>query len=148
LLQWVENPPPFAWTFAPVPHPADREDLQGIGGGWHFCQWSETPNPEPTAELMRFLAGEEWLTAAAERFRPMSPRKAIAANMTVLQEEPWSLAMAILEIGHANRPVHQEYPLITNAAQEAYDNIIVGNQPAQAAMDQAAAQINEAVASS
>lgn len=146
LLQWVDNPPPFDWTFAPVPHPAEREDLQGIGGGWHFCQWSETPNPENTAELMRFLAGDEWMTAAAERFRPMSPRMSIAEKMTVLKEEPWSLAMDILAIGHANRPVHPEYPLITNAAQEAYDNIIIGNQPAQAEMDRAAQLINEAIA--
>ena len=52
--------------------------------------------------------------------------------------------MAILQIGHANRPVHPEYPLITNAAQEAYDKIIIGNEPVQATMDQAAATINEA----
>jgi len=148
LIQWVKTPPPFDWTFAPVPHPADKEDLQGIGGGWHFCQWSETPRADKTAELMRFLAGDEWMTAAAERFRPMSPRKSIADKMDVLKKEPWSLAMDILAIGHANRPVHPQYPLITDATQEAYDSIIVGNQPAQAALDQAAQKINEALASS
>ena len=146
LLQWVKTPPPFKWTFAPVPHPAGKDDLQGIGGGWHFCQWKETKNPDQTAKLMNFLAGDEWMTAAADRFRPMSPRKSIAEKRDDLKKEPWSWAMAILQIGHANRPVHPQYPLITNAAQEAYDKIIIGKEAAQATMDQAAKAINDALA--
>jgi len=55
---------------------------------------------------------------------------------------PWSVGIAQMKVGKP-RPRHPEYPTITDAMQQAFDNAILGGMPPKQALDEAARRIDE-----
>jgi N,N'-diacetylchitobiose transport system substrate-binding protein len=146
LQPLLKEPPQFDWGWGLVPYPTNGKNVQGISAGWHWTMWREGKNKDATGKLMLYMTSEDWLIPVADKFRAITVRQSVAAKRPMLKEYPWSVCMEMIEkFGAVTRSRPTEYPLVTDAAQQAIDNAVTGNMSVQAATDEAAAKINDAL---
>jgi multiple sugar transport system substrate-binding protein len=137
------NPPPFAWDIAHAPRPSAGERISGVGG-WLFSAWSQSANLPGALEVMQFMTTPEWQRHTSQFGYALTGRRSIAEERleAVPQLQVFLEAMAT---GRA-RPRSSQYPLITEALQQAFDASIFGDTPVEQALAEAEGKIAEAVA--
>ncbi len=137
------NPPNFAWDIAPFPAPAGREPISGVGG-WLFSAWSDSPRLESALEFISFMTTPEWHLHTSKFGYAITGRKSIAEQR--VQEIPQlQIFLDAMATGKA-RPRSTQYPLITEALQQAFDATIFGGQPVEPALAEAQTKITDALA--
>lgn len=138
------NPPSFAWDVAPFPRPANASQAISGVGGWLFSAWSEGRNLEDTMAVMNFMTTPEWHRHTSTYGYAVTGRRSIAEER--LQEVPqMQIFLDAMLTGRA-RPRSSQYPLITEALQQAFDASIFGDVPVEQALGEAAVAIADAVA--
>jgi ABC-type glycerol-3-phosphate transport system substrate-binding protein len=138
-LAWltVDNPPEFEWDISPFPRPKDGKFISGVGG-WMMCAWKEGQHLAQTAKFMTFTVGDTW-----QEHVSINGRRTIAERR--LAEIPQlKIFLEAMEGGRA-RPRSTQYPLITEALQQAFDESIFGDRPAAEALADAAPKIEDAL---
>jgi multiple sugar transport system substrate-binding protein len=138
------NPPGFTWDIAPFPHPANMEQSISGVGGWLFSAWKEGKNLESTMQLMNFMTTPEWHRHVSEFGYAVTGRRSIAEERLAVVPQLQIFLDAMLT-GRA-RPRSNQYPLITEALQQAFDASIFGDTPVEQALSEAATKIADAVA--
>ena len=138
------NPPNFAWDIAPIPHPESTgQSISGVGG-WLFSAWRDSPNLNGALEFMNFMTTPEWHRHVSKFGYALSGRSSIAAER--LEEVPQlQIFLDAMSNGKA-RPRSSQYPQITDALQQAFDESIFGDRPVQEALAEAASKIEAALA--
>jgi multiple sugar transport system substrate-binding protein len=139
----VQNPPPFSWDILKFPRPADGEYISGVGG-WLFSGNRTTPRLEQTLRILAYTTTEEWQLHTSTLGYALTGRKSVAEKR--LQEVPQlAIFLEAMATGRA-RPRSTQYPLITDALQQAFDEAIFGDRTPEAALADAAPKIEDALA--
>jgi multiple sugar transport system substrate-binding protein len=137
------NPPSFEWAIAPIPIPAGGERISGVGG-WLFSAWKSGQHLPETLEFMKFMTTPVWHRHTATYGYALTGPRSIAEER--LKEVPeLQVFLDAMATGKA-RPRSSQYPLITEALQQAFDESIFGDRPPQEALTDAAAKIEDAIA--
>jgi multiple sugar transport system substrate-binding protein len=129
---------PWKVTFTPGAVKGTR--VSGVGG-WHFAMWSGSKNKEAAGEVIKYLTSPYMIKTLASSYG-IALRMSISKEMKQDSTYPWSVGIAQMKVGRP-RPRHPEYPTITDAMQQAFDNAILGGIPPKQALDEAARRINE-----
>lgn len=137
------NPPNFAWDVAPFPHPAGGEAISGVGG-WLFSAWRDGRNLESTMSLMNFMTTPEWHRHVSQYGYAVTGRRSIAEER--LEEVPQLQVFLDAMLTGRARPRSNQYPLITEALQQAFDASIFGDTPVEQALVEAEGKIADALA--
>ena len=143
-LAWltVDNPPEFEWDISPFPRPADGKFISGVGG-WMMSAYKEGEHLPQTAKFMTFTVGDTWQEHVSINGYTLTGRRSIAEKR--LKEIPQlKIFLEAMEGGRA-RPRSTQYPLITEALQQAFDESIFGDRPAEEALADAAPKIEDAL---
>lgn len=138
------RPPKFEWDIAPIPYPSKTgKRISGVGG-WLFAAWRESKKLPQVMPFMKFMTTPVWHRHVSKYGYALSGRRSIAEER--LQEVPQlKVFLDAMATGKA-RPRSTQYPLITEALQQAFDEAIFGDRPVQEALEDAAKKIAEAVA--
>lgn len=137
------NPPNFAWDIAPFPAPAGGEPISGVGG-WLMSAWNDSPRLASALEFMNFTTTPEWHRHTSKFGYAITGRKSIAEER--LAEVPQlQIFLDAMATGKA-RPRSTQYPLITEALQQAFDATIFGGAPVEPALAEAQTKIVDALA--
>jgi len=132
----LKTTPGFNWGWGAVPY--GKVNVQGVSGGWHFNLSGQSKHKYEAGKVMTWLAGDEWGLEAAKRFRIISPRKSICAQLPELKNEPWTTALKMIdETGKVTRPHNTEYPNLMDVAGQALANATVGGKPVKDELDAA-----------
>jgi multiple sugar transport system substrate-binding protein len=137
------NPPEFSWDIAKFPRPADGEFISGVGG-WLFAANRTSSHLEQALQWLAFTTTEEWQLHTSKFGYALTGRKSVAERR--LQEVPQlATFLEAMATGRA-RPRSTQYPLITDALQQAFDEAIFGDRSPEAALRDAAPKIEDALA--
>lgn len=139
----VTNPPEFKWDIARFPRPKTGKFISGVGG-WLMSAWKESERLAQVMPFMTFTTGDTWQLHTSEYGYALTGRRTIAEQR--LAEVPQlKIFLEAMEGGRA-RPRSTQYPLITEALQQAFDESIFGDRPAQEALSDAVPKIEDALA--
>jgi multiple sugar transport system substrate-binding protein len=144
-LAWltVDNPPEFKWDITPFPRPSDGEFISGVGG-WMMSAYSESKHLPETMKFMAFTVGDTWQEHVSKFGYTLTGRRTIAEHR--LAEIPQlKIFLEAMEGGRA-RPRSTQYPLITEALQQAFDESIFGDRSPEEALMDAVPKIEDALA--
>ena len=138
----VDDPPEFEWDISPFPRPKDGKFISGVGG-WMMAAWKESEHLPQAAKFMTFTVGDTWQEHVSINGYTLTGRRTIAERR--LKEIPQlKIFLEAMESGRA-RPRSTQYPLITEALQQAFDESIFGDRPAAEALADAAPKIEDAL---
>jgi multiple sugar transport system substrate-binding protein len=138
------NPPNFAWDIAPVPIPTPESTRISGVGGWLFSAWKDSPRLTQALEYMTFMTTPDWHRHTSQFGYAITGRQTIAEER--LQEVPQlQIFLDAMATGKA-RPRSTQYPLITEALQQAFDAAINGGQPVEQVLAEAQTKIVDALA--
>jgi ABC-type glycerol-3-phosphate transport system substrate-binding protein len=140
----VTNVPGFAWELAPFPHPSSADAAISGVGGWLFSAWKEGKNLESATKFLSFMTTPEWQRHTSKFGYAVTGRRSIAEER--LQEVPQLQIFLDAMLSGRARPRSNQYPLITEALQQAFDASIFGDTPVEQALTEAAGKIADAVA--
>jgi ABC-type glycerol-3-phosphate transport system substrate-binding protein len=113
-------------------------------GGWLFSAWQDSPRLQQALEYMNFMTTPEWHRHTTQFGYAITGRKSIAEER--LQEVPQlQIFLDAMATGKA-RPRSTQYPLITEALQQAFDAAIFGGQPVEQVLAEAQTKIEDALA--
>lgn len=138
------NPPKFEWDIAPIPYPAGTGTRISGVGGWLFSAWNESKNLAATMEFVRFMTTPEWHRHVSKYGYALSGRQSIGEER--LAEVPQLKVFLDAMVSGRARPRSSQYPLITEALQQAFDESIFGDRAVGEALQDAAQKITDAVA--
>ncbi len=137
------NPPEFSWDIAKFPRPADGQFISGVGG-WLFSANRDGQHLEQTLPIMAFTTTDTWQLHTSKFGYALTGRRSIAEQR--LQEVPQlAVFLEAMESGRA-RPRSSQYPLITDALGQAFDEAIFGDRTPEEALGDAAPKIADALA--
>jgi len=137
------NPPEFNWDIAKFPRPSDGEFISGVGG-WLLSANKDGEHVEQALSLLGFTTEETWQLHVSKYGYALTGRKSIAERR--LQEVPQlKIFLEAMATGRA-RPRSTQYPLITDALQQAFDEAIFGDRTPEEALADAAPKIEDALA--
>jgi multiple sugar transport system substrate-binding protein len=139
----VTNPPEFEWDIAKFPRPSDGQFISGVGG-WMMSAWAESKHLPQVMKFMTFTVGDTWQLHTSKYGYALTGRRSIAEQR--LAEVPQiKIFLEAMEGGRA-RPRSTQYPLITEALQQAFDGAIFGDRTPQDALSDAVPKIEDALA--
>lgn len=137
------NPPEFSWDIAQFPRPVDGNFISGVGG-WLLSANADSDNLEQVLPFMQFTTEETWQSHVSKFGYALTGRKSIAEER--LQEVPQlEIFLEAMANGRA-RPRSTQYPLITEALQQAFDEAIFGDRTPEEALNDAVPKIEDALA--
>ncbi|MCS7220327.1 MAG: extracellular solute-binding protein [Anaerolineae bacterium] len=138
------NPPKFKWDIAPVPpKTAGGKFVSGVGG-WLISAYRQGKHIPEAIEFLKFMMSDEWQLHTSKYGYALTGRKSIAEQR--LAEVPQLKIFIEAMLAGKARPRSSEYPAITDALQQAFDESIFGDRPPQDALSDAARKIEEALA--
>jgi multiple sugar transport system substrate-binding protein len=137
------NPPEFDWDIAQFPRPADGDFISGVGG-WLMAANADGEHLEQALPWLGWTTSETWQLHTSKYGYALTGRKSVAEERVkeIPQLQTFLDAMAT---GRA-RPRSTQYPLITNALQQAFDEAIFGDRSPEDALADAAPKIADALA--
>jgi len=139
----VSNPPEFNWDVIKFPRPADGEYISGVGG-WLMAPNKASPNLAQVMPFMEFTTSMTWQLHVSKYGYALTGRKSAAEER--LKEVPQlAIFLEAMATGRA-RPRSTQYPLITVALQQAFDEAIFGDRSPEDALAEAAPKIEDALA--
>jgi len=139
----VTNPPEFKWDIAECPRPADGQFISGVGG-WLLSANKDSDKLKQVLPFMKFTTEDTWQMHVSKYGYALTGRKSIAEKR--LQEVP-QLQIFLDAMAHGRaRPRSTQYPLITDALQQAFDEAIFGDRSPEEALADAALKIEDALA--
>lgn len=118
-----------------IPHP-EGKDTAAIIGGWSFIIPKDAKNPEDTKKFVQFLAESDNMGFFTDTF----PARKSAMELERFQDPILANFKAMLPFGR-RVPPHKNWIPITQAYFDGIQRILVGDQEAQEAMDQANEEI-------
>jgi multiple sugar transport system substrate-binding protein len=139
----VSNPPEFKWDIAPFPRPADGEYISGVGG-WLFSANADSKNLPAALEWLGWTTSDTWQLHTSTYGYALTGRKSIAEQR--LEEVPQLAIFIDMMLKGRARPRSTQYPLITEALQQAFDESIFGDRTPEEALADAAPKIEDALA--
>jgi multiple sugar transport system substrate-binding protein len=140
----VTNPPKFKWDIAAIPVPSEgAQRISGVGG-WLFSAWKQSKHIKETMEFIKFMTTPVWHRHVSKYGYALSGLSSIGKER--LAEVPQLKVFLDAMAGGKARPRSSQYPLITEAFQQAIDETIFGDRPVQEALTDATKKIEEAVA--
>jgi ABC-type glycerol-3-phosphate transport system substrate-binding protein len=139
----VTNPPEFKWDIAQFPKPADGEYISGVGG-WLISANAAGKNLKQVMPFMTFTTSDTWQDHVSKYGYALTGRKSAAERR--LKEVPQlATFLEAMRTGRA-RPRSTQYPLITEALQQAFDESIFGDRTPEEALADAKPKIEDALA--
>mgnify|MGYP005845849841 CR=1 FL=1 len=144
-VAWLRSEPPaFEWDIAPIPVPSSTgKRISGVGG-WLFSAWKESKNLKAALPFMEFMTSPEWQKHVSIYGYAIPGRRSIVEER--LPEEPMLKVFLDAMLTGKARPRSTQYPLITDAFQQAIDSCIFGDRPVREALEEAAQKISDALA--
>lgn len=140
----VTNPPKFKWDIAPVPpKTAGGKFVSGVGG-WLISAYKQGKHIPQAIEFLKFMMTDTWQLHTSKYGYALTGRKSIAEQR--LAEVPQLKIFIDAMLAGRARPRSSEYPAITDAMQQAFDEAIFGDRPPEEALADAAKKIEEALA--
>jgi multiple sugar transport system substrate-binding protein len=118
-----------------IPHPEGKETA-AIIGGWSFIIPKDAKNPEDTKKFVQFLAESDNMGFFTDTF----PARVSAMELERFKDPILANFKAMLPFGR-RVPPHKNWIPITQAYFDGVQRILVGDQNAQEAMDQAKEEI-------
>jgi ABC-type glycerol-3-phosphate transport system substrate-binding protein len=118
-----------------IPHP-EGKDTAAILGGWSFIIPKDAANPEETKKFIQFLAESDNMGFFTDTF----PARKSAMELPRFDDPILTVFKQMLPYGRT-LPQHKAWIQITQAYFDGVQRILLGEQDAQAAMDQAAEEI-------
>jgi ABC-type glycerol-3-phosphate transport system substrate-binding protein len=139
----VTRPPQFKWDIAQFPRPADGKFISGVGG-WLISANAKSPNLKQVLPFMTFTTSDTWQLHTSKYGYALTGRRSIAEQR--LKDVPQlTVFLEAMKTGRA-RPRSTQYPLITEALQQAFDEAIFGDRSPEKALADAAPKIADALA--
>lgn len=139
----VSNPPEFSWDIAQFPRPVDGNFISGVGG-WLMAANKASSKLEQVMPFMTFTTSMTWQLHVSKYGYALTGRKSAAEER--LKEVPQlAIFLEAMANGRA-RPRSTQYPLITVALQQAFDEAIFGDRTPEEALADAAPKIEDALA--
>lgn len=137
------NPPEFSWDIAQFPRPVDGEFISGVGG-WLLAANARGDHLEQALQWLGWTTSETWQLHVSKFGYALTGRQSIAEQR--LQEVPQlEVFLEAMANGRA-RPRSTQYPRITDALQQAFDEAIFGDRSPEDALADAAPKIADALA--
>lgn len=137
------NPPEFDWDIAQFPRPADGDFISGVGG-WLLAANKDGEHVEQALQWLGWTTSDTWQLHTSKYGYALTGRKTIAEQR--LKEVPQlQTFLDAMATGRA-RPRSTQYPLITDALQQAFDEAIFGDRSPEDALADAAPKIADALA--
>ena len=137
------NPPKFKWDIKLVPpKTAGGKFVSGVGG-WLESAYKQGKHVPESVEFLIWMMSDDYQLHSSKYGYAVTGRKSIAEQRVkeVPQLKTFLDAMAI---GKA-RPRSTEYPAITDALQQAFDESIFGDRSPKDALSDAAKKIGDAL---
>jgi ABC-type glycerol-3-phosphate transport system substrate-binding protein len=139
----VTNPPEFKWDISPFPRPVDGEYLSGVGG-WLFSANAASKSLDAALTWLGWTTSDTWQLHTSTYGYALTGRKSIAEQR--LKEVPQLAIFIDMMLKGRARPRSTQYPLITEALQQAFDESIFGDRTPEEALADAAPKIEDALA--
>lgn len=118
-----------------IPHPEGKETA-AILGGWSFIIPKDAANPDDAKKFVQFMAESDNMGFFTDTF----PARVSAMSLPRFDDPILSVFKEMLPYGRT-LPQHKAWIQITQAYFDGIQRILLGEQDAQAAMDQAAEEI-------
>ena len=118
-----------------IPHP-EGKNTAAILGGWSFIIPKDAKNPEDTKKFVQFLAQSDNMGFFTDTF----PARKSAMDLPRFQDPILTVFKQMLPFGRT-LPQHKAWIQITQAYFDGIQRVLTGEQDPQAAMDQAAEDI-------
>ncbi len=139
----VTNPPEFKWDIAKFPRPADGNFISGVGG-WLFSANAASKNVKEALTWLGWTTSDTWQLHTSKYGYALTGRKSIAEQR--LKEVPQLAIFIEAMLTGLARPRSTQYPLITEALQQAFDEAIFGDRTPEEALADAEPKIEDALA--
>ena len=139
----VSNPPKFKWDVKEVPpKTAGGKFVSGVGG-WLESAYKAGKHVPESIEYLIWMMSDDYQLHASKYGYAVTGRKTIAEQR--LKEVPQlKTFLDCMAVGKA-RPRSTEYPAITDALQQAFDESIFGDRSPKDALSDAAKKISDAL---
>lgn len=118
-----------------IPHPEGKETA-AILGGWSFIVPRDAANPDDAKKFVQFMAESDNMGFFTDTF----PARVSAMSLPRFDDPILTVFKEMLPYGRT-LPQHKAWIQITQAYFDGIQRILLGDQDAQAAMDQAAEEI-------
>jgi multiple sugar transport system substrate-binding protein len=136
------NKPPFKWEIAPNPNSPVGNFISGVGGWLISANKAGKAIPQ-SIEFLKFMMADEWQQHVSKFGYALTGRKTIAEAR--LAEVPQlKIFLDAMATGKA-RPRSSQYPAITEAMQQAFDEAIFGDRTPKDALTDASTKIQDAL---
>jgi len=140
----VTSPPKFKWDIMLVPpKTAGGKFVSGVGG-WLVSAYKQGKNVPQATEFLKFMMDDAWQLHTSTYGYALTGRKTIAEQR--LKEVPQLKLFIDAMLSGKARPRSSEYPAITDALQQAFDEAIFGDRTPQDALNDASKKIADALA--
>lgn len=126
------------------PWPRDGEHVTSCGG-WLFSMWKKTKDEAATVKVMNYLTSPHMIKLLGDSYGVPMRKSLVAELFPRASEAPWDIVMEEMKYTKP-RPRSPDYPIITDAIQEAFDRAIFGEVSIKEAFDRAAQRIDEVIA--
>lgn len=137
------NVPKFKWDIAPAPaKTAGGKFVSGVGG-WLESAYKQGKHVPESVEFLKWMMSDDYQLHSSKYGYAVTGRKSIAEQR--LKEVPQlKTFLDAMVVGKA-RPRSTEYPTITDALQQAFDEAIFGTRAPKEALSDAAKKISDAL---